>query len=142
MGKIACYVKRESTATLGQLNLADGWAWATEHILALTSLRTGNDRSLPSYTASTGGNHCSHSQCSAHCGLEKKGLGQAAWPLSVKNKTGIFSSTVIYYQCLKNPKQSQLFYICMMGSIIVFLPQFIKALLGKPILEIEEEFWN
>lgn len=122
---------RENTAALGQLILATGpgpqnTRWSSP---AGRLEMTG----LPLDTASMGGKHSNCSQCSAHHGLGTEGLGQAAWPQSVKNKTGLFSSTVIYYQCFKNPKQSQLFYIWMLDSITVFLPQFIKVLLGKAV---------
>lgn len=72
---------------------------------------------LPLHTASMAGNHCSCSrgQYPAHYGL-----GPAAWPQSVKNKTGLFSSTVISYQLFKKPKQSQ-FHICMLEPVTVFL---------------------
>lgn len=73
-------------------------------------------------------------QYSAHYGL-----GHAAWPQSVKNKTGLFSSTVTYYQLFKKPKW---FPISMLESITVFLPQFLKALLGKAVWEVEEESWS
>lgn len=70
MGKTARYDEEKIWQHLQHLILADQWTETTEHMLALASFKTGNDRSLPLYAASMGGNHCSYSECcSVFCSL-------------------------------------------------------------------------
>lgn len=58
---------------------------------------------VPLYTASMGGNQHSCSQDSVYCSLGTKGLGQAAWPQSVKIKLNYFQVLSFIINALKNP---------------------------------------